>query len=156
MSQPLPGRVRVVIVGGGVIGCSIAYHLAHLGWTDVLVLERDRLTSGTTWHAAGLMTSFGSTSETSTGIVHDVPALARKRLLQILFAGPNSTRAVISEASRRYEIDIDIISGRIDEIAGEPFGLMAVAAYGSGTKLDEALAWFEELGLTVSPLAEAR
>ena len=68
MSAPLPDRARVVIVGGGVIGCSIAYHLAHLGWTDVVVLERDRLTSGTTWHAAGLMTCFGSTSETSTGI----------------------------------------------------------------------------------------
>jgi 4-methylaminobutanoate oxidase (formaldehyde-forming) len=51
-----------------VIGCSVAYHLAHEGWTDVVVLERDRLTSGTTWHAAGLMTCFGSTSETSTGI----------------------------------------------------------------------------------------
>ena len=50
------------------IGCSVAYHLAHEGWTDVLVLERDRLTSGTTWHAAGLMTCFGSTSETSTAI----------------------------------------------------------------------------------------
>jgi 4-methylaminobutanoate oxidase (formaldehyde-forming) len=58
----------VVIIGGGVIGCSVAYHLAHEGWTDVVVLERDRLTSGTTWHAAGLMTCFGSTSETSTGI----------------------------------------------------------------------------------------
>ena len=68
MSDPLPGRVRVVIVGGGVIGCSIAYHLAHLGWTDVLLLERDRLTSGTTWHAAGLMVTFGSTSETSTAL----------------------------------------------------------------------------------------
>ncbi len=62
----LPGRARVVIIGGGVIGASIAYHLAHLGWTDVVVLERDRLTSGTTWHAAGLMTCFGSTSQTST------------------------------------------------------------------------------------------
>ncbi|GAA1139300.1 FAD-dependent oxidoreductase [Nocardioides aquiterrae] len=50
------------------IGCSVAYHLAHAGWTDVVVLERDRLTSGTTWHAAGLMTCFGSTSETSTAI----------------------------------------------------------------------------------------
>ncbi|MCG7362343.1 methionine ABC transporter ATP-binding protein [Roseomonas sp. ACRSG] len=78
-----------------------------------------------------------------------------KRLLQVLFAGPNSTRAVISEASRRYGIDLDIISGRIDEIAGEPFGLMALAAYGPGTALDEAVAWFEELGLTVTPLAEA-
>ncbi|GAA1939943.1 GcvT family protein [Nocardioides marmoribigeumensis] len=69
MTPPaLPSRARVVVIGGGVIGCSIAYHLAHAGWTDVLVLERDRLTSGTTWHAAGLMTCFGSTSETSTGI----------------------------------------------------------------------------------------
>ena len=69
MSLPeLPGRARVVIIGGGVIGCSVAYHLAHEGWTDVIVVERDRLTSGTTWHAAGLMTCFGSTSETSTGI----------------------------------------------------------------------------------------
>ena len=56
----------MVVIGGGVIGTSVAYHLAHLGITDVLVLERDRLTSGTTWHAAGLMTCFGSTSETST------------------------------------------------------------------------------------------
>ncbi|MBO1074474.1 methionine ABC transporter ATP-binding protein [Roseomonas marmotae] len=75
-----------------------------------------------------------------------------KRLLQVLFAGPNSTRAVISEASRRFGIDLDIISGRIDEIAGEPFGLMALAAYGPAAKLDEAVAWFEELGLTVTPL----
>lgn len=64
----IPDRARVVIVGGGVIGCSVAYHLAHAGWTDVVLLERDRLTSGTTWHAAGLMTCFGSTSETSTAI----------------------------------------------------------------------------------------
>ncbi len=62
----LPERARVVVVGGGIIGCSVAYHLAHMGWKDVVLLERDRLTSGTTWHAAGLMVTFGSTSETST------------------------------------------------------------------------------------------
>jgi len=62
----LPERTRVVIVGGGVIGCSVAYHLAKMGWKDVLLLERDQLTCGTTWHAAGLMVTFGSTSETST------------------------------------------------------------------------------------------
>src|SRR3954451_17849424 len=61
----LPARARVVVVGGGVMGPSVTYHLAPLG-EDVLLLERDRLTSGTTWHAAGLMVSFGSTSETST------------------------------------------------------------------------------------------
>src|SRR5687767_8191586 len=67
MSAPtLPDRARVVVIGGGIIGCSVAYHLAHMGWKDVVLLERDRLTSGTTWHAAGLMVTFGSTSETST------------------------------------------------------------------------------------------
>jgi 4-methylaminobutanoate oxidase (formaldehyde-forming) len=65
-SISVPDRARVVVVGGGIIGTSVAYHLAHLGCTDVLLLERDRLTSGTTWHAAGLMVTFGSMSETST------------------------------------------------------------------------------------------
>jgi heterotetrameric sarcosine oxidase gamma subunit len=65
-SHSLPARARVVVVGGGIIGTSITYHLAHLGVRDVVLLERDRLTSGTTWHAAGLMATFGSTSETST------------------------------------------------------------------------------------------
>ena len=61
----LPSRARVVIVGGGVTGCSIAYHLAHLGWTDVVLLEQHQLTAGTTWHAAGLITSAGMTDETA-------------------------------------------------------------------------------------------
>lgn len=65
-TKALPSQARVVIIGGGIIGCSVAYHLAHMGWTDVVLLERDRLTSGTTWHAAGLVVTFGSTSETST------------------------------------------------------------------------------------------
>ncbi|MBS2022377.1 MAG: GcvT family protein [Deltaproteobacteria bacterium] len=65
-SAPLPSRARIVIIGGGIIGSSVAYHLAHMGEKDVVLLERDRLTSGTTWHAAGLMVTFGSTSETST------------------------------------------------------------------------------------------
>src|ERR1700755_3632110 len=52
-SKPLPDRARVVIIGGGVIGTSVAYHLAKLGWTDVVLLEQGQLSSGTTWHAAG-------------------------------------------------------------------------------------------------------
>lgn len=55
MSKPVPNHAAVVIVGGGVIGCSIAYHLTMLGIADVLVLERKQLSSGTTWHAAGLV-----------------------------------------------------------------------------------------------------
>ncbi len=56
MAEALPDRARVVVVGGGIVGCSVAYHLTQLGWTDVVLLERKRLTSGTTWHAAGLVT----------------------------------------------------------------------------------------------------
>ncbi|WP_272008361.1 GcvT family protein [Roseovarius sp. ZX-A-9] len=51
----LPQSARVVIIGGGVVGCSVAYHLAKMGWKDVVLLERKQLTSGTTWHAAGLI-----------------------------------------------------------------------------------------------------
>ena len=64
-SSALPDHANVVIVGGGIIGTSVAYHLAKLGVQDVVLLERDRLTSGTTWHAAGLMTTFGSLSSAS-------------------------------------------------------------------------------------------
>jgi glycine/D-amino acid oxidase-like deaminating enzyme len=55
MSVTVPQNARVVIVGGGVSGCSVAYHLAKLGWTDIVLLERKQLTCGTTWHAAGLI-----------------------------------------------------------------------------------------------------
>lgn len=51
----LPEKAQVVIIGGGVIGCSVAYHLAKIGWKDIVLLERKQLTSGTTWHAAGLI-----------------------------------------------------------------------------------------------------
>ena len=51
----VPSHARAVIIGGGVVGCSVAYHLAKLGWTEVVLLERKQLTSGTTWHAAGLV-----------------------------------------------------------------------------------------------------
>jgi 4-methylaminobutanoate oxidase (formaldehyde-forming) len=53
--QNLPNKARAVIIGGGVIGCSVAYHLAKLGWKDIVLLERKQLTCGTTWHAAGLI-----------------------------------------------------------------------------------------------------
>ncbi|MEL6883026.1 MAG: FAD-dependent oxidoreductase [Pseudomonadota bacterium] len=58
----LPPHARVVIIGGGVIGCSVAYHLTKLGWQDVVLLERKALTSGTTWHAAGLIAQLRATA----------------------------------------------------------------------------------------------
>jgi len=66
--KALPEHARVVVIGGGIIGCSVAYHLAEMGCEEVVLLERDQLTSGTTWHAAGLMTTYGSGSETLLGI----------------------------------------------------------------------------------------
>ena len=55
MAKPLPDETRVVVIGGGIMGCSLAYHLTKLGWRDVVLLERKKLTCGSTWHAAGLV-----------------------------------------------------------------------------------------------------
>ena len=62
MEKRLPSSTKVVVIGGGVIGCSVAYHLAKFGWKDTILLERDQLTSGTTWHAAGLVSQLGPTA----------------------------------------------------------------------------------------------
>ena len=62
MDKELPKSSKVVVIGGGVAGTSCAYHLAKFGWKDVVLLERDQLTSGTTWHAAGLMGQLGASS----------------------------------------------------------------------------------------------
>lgn len=61
MTKPIPSQASAVIIGGGIAGCSVAYHLAKLGWTDVVLLERKQLTSGTTWHAAGLIAQLRAT-----------------------------------------------------------------------------------------------
>lgn len=52
MSKNIPASAKVVVIGGGVAGCSVAYHLSKFGWKDIVLLERDQLTSGTTWHVA--------------------------------------------------------------------------------------------------------
>jgi len=62
MSNTLPKSAKVVVIGGGVAGCSVAYHLAKYGWKDTILLERDQLTSGTTWHAAGLVGQLGASA----------------------------------------------------------------------------------------------
>ncbi|NMN67812.1 4-methylaminobutanoate oxidase (formaldehyde-forming) [Candidatus Pelagibacter ubique] len=62
MDRKLPTNAKVVVIGGGVAGCSVAYHLAKFGWKDTILLERDQLTSGTTWHAAGLVGQLGATA----------------------------------------------------------------------------------------------
>ena len=62
MEKKLPTSTKVVVIGGGIAGCSVAYHLAKFGWKDTILLERDQLTSGTTWHAAGLVGQLGASA----------------------------------------------------------------------------------------------
>src|SRR3989304_1404641 len=59
--MPAPSPAQAVVIGGGIVGCSVAYHLTKRGWRDVVLLERKQLTSGTTWHAAGLVTQLRAT-----------------------------------------------------------------------------------------------
>jgi glycine cleavage system aminomethyltransferase T/glycine/D-amino acid oxidase-like deaminating enzyme len=73
----LPGRARVVIIGGGVIGASVAYHLAAAGWTDVLLLEQGQLSSGTTWHAAGLVGQLRATENGTRLVQYSTELYAR-------------------------------------------------------------------------------
>src|SRR5438477_3777338 len=56
----MKSQARVVVIGGGAVGCSALYHLARLGWSDVVLLERDELTAGSTWHAAGNCPNFAT------------------------------------------------------------------------------------------------
>lgn len=65
----MKSHARVVVVGGGAVGCSIAYHMTKAGWTDCVLLERDELTAGSTWHAAGLLPLFNMSYATSH--IHD-------------------------------------------------------------------------------------
>ena len=78
-SQPaeLPERARVVIIGGGVVGCSVAYHLMHLGWKDVVVLERKTLTGGSTFHAAGLVGQLRSSASITQLLKYSVDLYGR-------------------------------------------------------------------------------
>ena len=62
MTKTLPNFSKVDVIGGGIAGCSVAYHLAKYGWKDTVLLERDQLTSGTTWHAAGLVGQLGASA----------------------------------------------------------------------------------------------
>ena len=62
MADTLPEHARVVVIGGGIAGCSVAYHLARLGWRDVVLLERRDISCGTTWHAAGLVGQLRATN----------------------------------------------------------------------------------------------
>jgi D-methionine transport system ATP-binding protein len=90
------------------------------------------------------------------GTLARLPPLAagrERRLVQIIFTGPHSTRPVLSEASREFGLDLNIVSGRIDEISGKPFGVMVLAAEGTPRAMASAFDWMRGLGLGVAELA---
>ncbi len=120
----LPTHARVVIIGGGVIGCSVAYHLTKLGWRDVVLLERKQLTSGTTWHAAGLiaqlratanMTKLAKYSQELYGTLEHETGVATgfKRVGSITVALTNERREEIhrqAAMARAFGVDVQEIS----------------------------------------------
>src|SRR5262245_66363235 len=83
----LPSDAQAVIIGGGVSGCSVAYHLARLGWTDVILVERHDLTEGTTWHSAGFVGQLRSTVTQTRMIMYSAGLYPELRELTGLGAG---------------------------------------------------------------------
>ena len=121
----LPSQARVVIIGGGVIGCSVAYHLTKLGWTDVVLLERKQLTSGTTWHAAGLIAQLRATA--------NVTRLARYS--QELYGKLEAETGVATGFKRVGSITAALTSERLEELHRQ-----AAMARAFGVEVEEASA----------------
>ena len=103
----LPEKARVVIIGGGVVGCSVAYHLTKLGWTDVVLLERKQLTSGTTWHAAGLIAQLRATA--------NMTRLAKYS--QELYGDLESETGVATGFKRVGSITVALTGDRMEELS---------------------------------------
>ena len=113
MSKSLPARADVVIIGGGIVGCSIAYHLTKEGITDVVLLERKQLTSGTTWHAAGLVGQLRAT--------RNLTELAK--YTTTLFEGLEKETGQATGFKQNGSISIALNDGRLEELIRERFNL---------------------------------
>src|SRR6056300_280904 len=118
----IPSKARAVIIGGGVIGCSIAYHLGKLGWKDVVLLERKQLTSGTTWHAAGLIAQLRATQ--------NMTRLAKYS--QELYFGLEAETGVATGFKRNGSITVALTDERMEELRRS-----AAMARAFGVEIDE-------------------
>ncbi len=124
--KPLPTQARVVVIGGGIVGCSVAYHLSELGWTDLVILEQGRLSSGTTWHAAGLVGQLRAQENMTRLIQYSTELYERleaetglgtgwKRTGSIIVASTEARMTVLKRTAavaQAYGIEADIISPR--------------------------------------------
>ncbi|MEK9558204.1 MAG: FAD-dependent oxidoreductase, partial [Alphaproteobacteria bacterium] len=118
----IPAKARAVIIGGGVVGCSIAYHLGKLGWTDVVLLERKQLTCGTTWHAAGLIAQLRATQ--------NMTRLAKYS--QELYFGLEEETGVATGFKRNGSITVALTDERMEELRRS-----AAMARAFGVEIDE-------------------
>ena len=98
--KEIPKSTKVVVIGGGVAGCSTAYHLAKFGWKDTILLERDQLTSGTTWHAAGLVSQLGP-SAAITKIIKYTTDLYKELQKKIEFSAGLKLNGALSIATTK-------------------------------------------------------
>lgn len=118
----VPSKARAVIIGGGVVGCSIAYHLGKLGWKDVVLLERKQLTCGTTWHAAGLIAQLRATQ--------NMTRLAKYS--QELYFGLEEETGVATGFRRNGSITVALTDERMEELRRS-----AAMARAFGVEIDE-------------------
>ena len=118
----IPSGARAVIIGGGVVGCSIAYHLGKLGWRDVVLLERKQLTCGTTWHAAGLIAQLRATQ--------NMTRLAKYS--QELYFGLEAETGVATGFKRNGSITVALTDERKEELRRS-----AAMARAFGVEIDE-------------------
>ena len=118
----VPSKARAVIIGGGVVGCSIAYHLGKLGWKDVVLLERKQLTCGTTWHAAGLIAQLRATQ--------NMTRLAKYS--QELYFGLEEETGVATGFKRNGSITVALTDERMEELRRS-----AAMARAFGVEIDE-------------------
>ena len=111
----LPKQVRCVVIGGGIIGCSVAYHLAKLGWRDVVLLERKRLTSGTTWHAAGLIGQLRSSSTLTKMAKYSASLMAELEAETGVVTGfrQNGSLSLALSAERMQELKRQATMGKV-------------------------------------------
>ncbi len=117
----LPERAEVIVIGGGIIGCSVAYHLARLGISDVLLLERRQLTCGTTWHAAGLVPQLRATRRLTELAKYTSERLTTLEAETGQATGfkQNGSIAVALNAARLHEFERNAAMGRAFGVAVE-------------------------------------
>ena len=123
--RTVPATAQVVIVGGGIMGCGLAYHLAHEGWTDVVLLEKAELTSGSTWHAAGQITHSTSSFALGTCVGYNIGlyagALERETGQSVTWHGCGSFRLAYHEDEMdwlRHTLSVGLALGFPMELVG--------------------------------------